>query len=128
MAFKLSAKGQSRVAVLTEFQQKVQRIYGLVEQYASARGTGSEVFAMSLKRQLAIFKRELMGAGMDQLSQLAAAMEIAAARGTNQQFKTRVLREGVGSLKFQIEFEQRLVVSTEFAEWEKAVKEGKAEA
>jgi len=119
---KLSSKAQVHLAALDEFSQKIQRVYGLVEQYAAARA-GTEVLTMALKRNFAQLKRELMGGGMDQLSQLAGSMEIASTRGTSQQTRTRILREGVGSLKFQIEFEQRLTVINDLAEQERAAEE-----
>ena len=54
-----------------------------------------------------------MGAGLDSISQLAGGMEIAAGRSGNQGTKTRILREGVGSVKFQMELAQRLILAEE---------------
>ena len=54
-------------------------------------------------------------AGLDTISQLAGSMEIAAGRGASHHQKARILREGVGSLRFQVEQEQRKVVTEDQA-------------
>jgi hypothetical protein len=51
-------------------------------------------------------------------------MEIASKRRLALMQKVRILREGVGSLKFQLEMEQRVVVSEDLA---RQAKEAKAE-
>lgn len=108
MAGKLSAGAALKLAQLQEFEQKVQRVHGLVERFATGR-SGLDTIASTLKRTLGLLKGELMTAGMDALSQLAAGMEITAGRGMSQRTKARILREGVGSLRFQLEMEQRAV-------------------
>lgn len=124
MPGKLSSKAQVKLAALGEFSMKIQHIYGLVEQFAADRaGRNSEALSMAMKRGFAQLKREFMGAGMDSLSQLAAGMEIAAGRRTGQSTKARILRDGVGSLKFQIEFEQRLTISDDEREQEREAQE-----
>jgi hypothetical protein len=125
MAGKLSAKAQVRMASLQIMVDKVQHVYGLVERYASSRDEKTaEHLTQPLKRAFGKLKLDLMGAGFDSMSQLAASMEIAAGRGGGLRTKARILREGVGSLKFQIEQEQRQVVSED--ERERA-KEAEAE-
>ena len=112
MAGKLSAKAQVRMASLQIMGDKVQHVYGLVERYAATRDEKqAEHMAQPLKRAFGKLKLDLMGAGFDHMSQLAGAMEIAAGRGGNQRTRTRILREGIGSIKFQIEQEQRTVVA-----------------
>lgn len=103
----LSPQAQAKLTTLEGFALKVQRLYGLVEQYAMDR-TGGELLGMAIKRILTQLKREFMAVGYDGLAQIAGAMEMAAHRGTNQQFKTRVMRELVGNIKSQIEIEQRI--------------------
>lgn len=91
---------------------RVQHVYGLVERFASSRDekqAGS--LAQPLKRAFSKLKLELMGAGFDGMSQLAGAMEIAAGRGSALRTKIRILREGIGSLRFQMEQEIRKTVS-----------------
>lgn len=103
----LTPLAQAKLSTLEGFAQKAQRLYGLVEQYAADR-SGGEVLSMTIKRALGQLKREFLASGYDAMAQLASAMEIAAGRGSNQQGKARILREGVGSLKSQIEIEQRI--------------------
>jgi hypothetical protein len=42
-------------------------------------------------------------------------MEMAVSRGGSQLTKSRILREGVGSLRFQLELEQRSLVSADMS-------------
>jgi hypothetical protein len=73
------------------------------------------MLAMPLKRAFGRLKLDLMGAGLDTLSQLAGSMEIAAGRGNAQHQKVRILREGVGSMRYQVEQEQRQIMTDEKA-------------
>ncbi|MEJ2215324.1 MAG: hypothetical protein P8099_01800 [Gemmatimonadota bacterium] len=110
MAGKLSAQAQAKLAMLREMARKIDHVRGLVEQFAVARGRNAELLAIPIKRAFGRLKLELMGAGLDNLSQLAGSMELAARRSGNQQKKARILREGVGTLVTQVELEQRAVV------------------
>ncbi len=103
----LTPQAQAKLSMLEDFALKVQRLYGLVEQYAMDR-TGGELQSMAIKRVVTQLKREFMSVGYDEMAQIASAMEMAAHRGTNQQFKTRVMRELVGNIRSQIEIEQRV--------------------
>jgi len=85
-----------------------QTIYGLTEQFAGAR-SNEDQFAHQLKRRYAHFKRNLMLAAFDQIAQLAGSMEAAAGRSGSQRAKTRVLREGIASIRFQLESEERVL-------------------
>lgn len=121
MAGNLSPQAQQKISALRSMEDKVQHVYGLVERFAATReARQAEMLAQPLKRAFGRLKLELMGAGFDSMSQLAGSLEIAAGRGGNPQSKSRILREGVGSLKFQIEHEQRKVAS-EDAEQQRAL-------
>ncbi len=115
MPQKLSTRAQTRLIALREFEQKTQRVYGLVETYATAKAESEQTVSM-LKRALAQLKRDLLGGGFEQLSQLAGSMEVAAGRRLSQQAKSHILREGVGSLRFQLELEQRTTISDDLRE------------
>ncbi|CAN5851056.1 hypothetical protein BH23GEM9_BH23GEM9_17890 [soil metagenome] len=110
MAGRLSPGAQVRLADLAALQEKVHRVHGLVEQFAAAR-TGGEHFLLPITRTFGQLKMQFMAGGFDAMSQLAGSMEIAARRGLSPTARVRVLREGVGSLRFQVELAQRLVVS-----------------
>lgn len=124
MAGKLSPSAQVRLATLKEFTPRVQHVYGLVELFASA--PNPEQYALPLGRAFGRLKLQLMGVGLDPLSQLCGAMEIASKRGLSHGAKSRILREGVGSLKFQLELELRAVVTDDAAAARK--KESESEA
>ena len=112
MAGKLSPRAQVKMAALQAMSDKVQHVHGLEERSATTKDARqAEMLALPLKRAFGKLKLELMGAGLDTLSQLAGSMEIAAGRGSSQRQKMRILREGVGSLRFQVEQEQRKLVS-----------------
>lgn len=116
MAGNLSPQTQMKLATLQAMADKVQHVYGLVERYAATQDPRqAEMLAMPLKRAFGRLKIELMGAGLDSLSQLAGSMEIAAGRGSSKQQKARILRESVGSMRFQVDQEQRKLVSEDKA-------------
>ena len=114
MSGKLSPSAQLRLATLQDLERRVQSIHGLVETYAATKQK-PENYEMAIKRGFTQLKMHFMGAGMDAMSQLAASMEMATKRGMSQLNKTRILREGVGTMRFQIELEARTVVSEDQA-------------
>lgn len=112
MAGKLSGKAQSRLNTVRLMTDKVQHVYSLVERFAATRDQKqAEQAAPPLKRAFGRLKLDLMGAGLDAMSQLAGSMEIAAGRGGALATKTRILREGIASIRFQLEQEQRAIVA-----------------
>ena len=112
MAGLLSPQEQQQINALRDMAGKVQHVYGLVERFAATREPKqAEQLAHPLKRAFGKLKLELMGAGLDTMSQLAGSMEIAAGRSGNPQAKSRILREGIGSLKFQVDHEIRRIAA-----------------
>lgn len=123
---KVDPQGQQKLAGLQSMADRIQHVYGLVERFAAARDPKqAETMTMPLRRAFGRLKLDLNGAGLDTLAQLAAAMEIAARRGASHPTKSRILREGVGSLRFQIDMEQRKVLSDHAA---RATEAAEAEA
>jgi hypothetical protein len=121
MAGKLSPKAQIKINALRTLTDKVQHVHGLVERFAATRNQKeADRMSQPMKRAFARLKLDLMGAGFDTMSQLAGAMEIAAGRGGSQSNKARILREGVGSLRFQVEQEQRKIAAEDEREQRKA--------
>lgn len=121
MAGKLSPKAQLKLSALRQMEDRVHHVHGLVEKFATTKNQAqAERMAQPMKRAFGRLKLDLMGAGLDSMSQLAGAMEIAAGRGGSLRNKARILREGVGSLRFQVEQAQRKVVSEDEAEQRKA--------
>lgn len=110
MAGKLSPAAQQRVILLESFTHDVGRLNALVEQFAAANKTAHENLNSSIRRLSGQLKLKLTGAGLDALGQLCGAIEMAAARGLQPQQKARIMRENVGSLKFQIDLAIRTTV------------------
>jgi hypothetical protein len=125
----LSPAAQMQMATLRHMSDKVQQIHGMVERFASTRDPRQvEMLGQPMKRAFGRLKLELMGAGLDTMSQLAGAMEIAAGRGGAPHSKGRILREGVGSLRFQIDQEQRKVAQEDQATQARAAEAKAAKA
>lgn len=121
MAGKLSPKAQIKINALRTMSDKVQHVHGMVEKYAVTKNAKeAERMVQPLKRAFGKLKLDLMGAGFDNMSQLAGAMEIAAGRGGSPRNKTRILREGVGSLRFQVDQEQRKIAAEDQREQRRA--------
>lgn len=114
MAGNISPAAQLKLATLQDMAERVQHVHGLVERFASTRDPKqAEALTQPMKRAFAQLKLHLMGAGLDSMSQLAGGMEIAAGRGGASHSKGRILREGVGSLRSQLDQEQRKVMTDE---------------
>lgn len=112
----IDPKAAARLAPIDELLRKVQHAHGLVEQFAVAARQGKEEpIAIPLRRAFGSLKLAFMGAGLDELSQLSGAMEIAATRGGSANRRIGILREGIGSMRHQLELEQRLVLSEQRA-------------
>ncbi len=127
MAGKMSPKAQMRLKTLREMEDKVQHVYSLVEQFAVQKGPAAERFAMTVRRAFGKLKLELMGAGLDSLSQLAGSMELAAKRGGSQSSKLRILREGVATIRLNVELEERSVKTEDQAAQAREAKAKEAE-
>lgn len=108
MAANLSPQTQVKLAALRHLNDQVQHVHGLVERFAATRdNTQAQRMALPMKRAFGRLKLDFLGAGYDAMSQLAGSMELAAGRSGSQRQKARILREGVGSLRHQVQHEQR---------------------
>ncbi|MBI4519776.1 MAG: hypothetical protein HY701_02975 [Gemmatimonadetes bacterium] len=126
MAGKLSPSAQVRLVAVHELLEKVQRAHGLVEQFAAAKDK-AEQLTPQIKRAFAKLKMAFMGAGLDSMSQLAGSMEIASGRTTAQRTKARILREGVGSMRFQLELAERTITAEDAAKQQEKAAEKERE-
>ena len=104
----ISPRDQGKLDALTDITRAAQTIYGLTEQFAAAR-SGEDSIAHQIKRRYGRFKRNLSNAGFDQVAQLAGGMEMAAGRRGSQRMKTRILREGMGTIRHQLDMEERVI-------------------
>ena len=110
MSSKLGPQAQVQMALLEGFVANIGRLNSLVEQYATVK-TGHDNLNGMIKRLAGQMKIKLMGVGLDQMSQLSGAIEMAASRtGGSIPAKSRLLRELTGSLKFQLDLSIRAVL------------------
>lgn len=101
---KLDGAGQVRMATLDEAMALHQRIHGLVEQYALSvkRNQPASHLMMNLKRQMPVLAGKLKGQfGM--ISDLATALNMQMTRGSSDQVRVRVMRDGVAAIRVQLE-------------------------
>lgn len=100
MAKKLSAKAQQKLDSLEEAARKLDRIHGLVEQFAS---TKMDYYAGMISRAGADLGRVFMNSGMGVMADHANQMGMLAKRGGTTTSKFRGLRELVGALRGEID-------------------------
>jgi hypothetical protein len=101
---KLDAAGQNKLKTLDEALLLLQRIHGLVEQYALALKANQPTgpFVMNIRRQLPTLAANLKNQfGM--ISDQVIAVNLAASRGASEAVRLRQMREGVGQIKQAIE-------------------------
>jgi len=124
MAGKLSPAAQQRVVLLESFTNDIGRLNSLIEQYAAAQKQAQENLNSSIRRLAGQLKLKLTGAGLDALGQSCGAIELAASRGLQPQQKSRIMRENIGSVRFQIDLAIRTTIreDTEMRAKEKADK------
>ena len=100
MAKKLSAKAQQKLDSLQEATRKLDRIHGMVEQYASSK---ADYYAAMISRAGADLGRVFMNAGLGVMADHAKQMGVLAKRGGATATKFRGLRELVGSLRGELD-------------------------
>lgn len=110
MADKLGPRARQRLAELEGLSAKVQSLHGKVERFAAERND-LDPHVTALRRSFTQLKLELAGMGLDSMAQVCAGLEMATRRGGSQPFKSRVLREGIGSLRMQLDVQQRVARS-----------------
>lgn len=101
---KLDSAGQNKLKTLDEALLLLQRIHGIVEQYAMAlkRNQPTQAFVMNIRRQLPTLAANLKNQfGM--ISDQVTGVNLAASRGASEQVRLRGLREGVAQVKQAIE-------------------------
>jgi hypothetical protein len=92
---RLDSAGVIKMKTLDDALLHLQRIHGIVEQYAIAvkREQPSSVFAMNLRRQLPTLAENLKGQfGM--VAEQVTSLNLASSRGASENQRVRTLREG----------------------------------
>jgi hypothetical protein len=97
---KLDGAGIQKMKTLDEAFVQVQRLHGVVEQYALAlkRAQPTSLYGMQVKRAISPIVG-LLKPQFGLISDQVAALNLVAGRGGSEQTKVRILREGVGSLR-----------------------------
>ena len=101
---KLDTAGLNKMRALDDATLQLQRIHGLVEQYAMAlkRNQPTGAFVMNLRRQLPALAENLKGYfGM--VADQVTGVNLAASRGSSEQVRVRALREGVAQIRQSLE-------------------------
>lgn len=101
---KIDSAGTIKLRVLDDALLLLQRIYGVVEQYALAvkRNQPGGAFVMNIRRQLPSLA-EMLKSQFGLIADQVTALNLAASRGASEQMRIRVLREGVAQIKQAIE-------------------------
>lgn len=101
---KLDGAGVVKMKTLEDAILLLQRVNGLVENYAMAvkRNTPSSMFVMNIRRTLPTLAENLKSQfGM--ISDLILTVNLNSSRGASEQVRVRTLREGVAQIKQAIE-------------------------
>lgn len=101
---KLDGAGVQKMKTLEDATTMVHRIHGLVETYAIAvkKAQPTAHYIQQIRRALPPLVGLLKGQfGM--IADQVAALNLVATRGSNEQTRLRVLREGVGSTRISID-------------------------
>jgi hypothetical protein len=101
---KLDGAGQAKMKTLDDAVNLLQRINGLVEQYALQikRNQPGGTFLTNLRRQLPALS-ELLKAQFGMISDQVMQTNLSSSRGASEQMRVRALREGVAQVKTALE-------------------------
>jgi hypothetical protein len=101
---KLDGAGTEKMKTLDESLVRLHRLHGLVESYALAikRSQPPATYLMPIKRALPTLASLLKGQ-FGLISDQAMALNMGASRGSNEQVRVRMLREGIGALRQAID-------------------------
>ena len=101
---KLDGAGVEKMKTLDDALTQLHRIHGLVETYALAvkRSQPPATYLMPVRRALPMLASLLKGQfGM--IADQAMALQMVVTRGSNEQVRIRILREGIGALRQAID-------------------------
>jgi len=101
---KLDGAGVQKLKTLEEATTMLHRLHGLVETYAIAvkKSQPTSHYVQQIRRALPPMVGLLKGQfGM--ISDQVASLNLMATRGSNEQTRVRVLREGVGSVRLALD-------------------------
>lgn len=101
---KLDSAGVIKLKVLDDALLLLQRIHGVVEQYALAvkRNQSTSIFTMNIRRQLPSLAG-MLKSQFGMVAEQVTALHLASSRGASEQVRVRTLREGIAQIKQGIE-------------------------
>ncbi len=101
---RLDSAGVIKLKTLDDALLHLQRIHGIVEQYAIAvkRNQPASVFAMNLRRQLPTLAENLK-AQFGMVAEQVTSLNLATSRGSSENQRVRTLREGVAQVRQALE-------------------------
>lgn len=101
---KVDAVGTVKLKTLDEALLLLQRVHGIVEQYAVAykRSQPTSSYVMNLRRQLPTLAANLK-AHFSLISDEVLALNLTTSRGASEQTRVRLLREGVARIRTNME-------------------------
>lgn len=101
---RLDATGTAKMKTLDDALLLLQRINGIVEQYALAlkRNQPTGVYVQNVRRQLPTLAENLKG-HFGLITDLVLNVNLASTRGASELVRLRTLREGVAQIKQAIE-------------------------
>jgi hypothetical protein len=101
---RLDGAGQAKMKTLDEALLLLQRINGLVEQYAIALKNGRPTgpFVQNIRRTLPSLSENLK-AQFGMISEQVMAVNLSASRGSSEVVRLRQMREGVAQIKQALE-------------------------
>jgi hypothetical protein len=101
---KLDGAGIAKMKTLDDAILLLQRVHGLVEQYAMAvkRNQPSSPFVMNIRRTLPTLAENLK-AQFGLIADLVFTVNLTASRGASEAVRVRTLREGVAQIKQALE-------------------------
>jgi hypothetical protein len=120
---RLDGAGQARMTTLDDAMALHQRLHGIVEQYALSvkRNQPASHLMMNLKRQMPALAAKLKGQfGM--ISDLVTSLNMQMTRGSSDQVRVRLMRDGIAAIKAQLE----IAIAQTIAKHE--IKDGAGEA
>jgi hypothetical protein len=107
---KLSGNAQQKLDIILEGRRKVDRLHGLIEQYAAG---GQDLYAGMISRAAVELGRVLLNAGYGVMADYANSMAQQAKRGGATQGKFRALRDGLALLRPALDRAEKQVYEEE---------------
>ena len=113
---KLSAKATETVEFLDYILHQSDHLAGLVEEYATAKKSAQADWAkQTIARELGHLRQRAMVKNLGVLADEIGRLGIQAAGGGSQQMKSRILRDGVQSMKAATERMRKALIDADKA-------------